>query len=541
VSPKVTLIVTQRERMSLSEMSLENILADRSEPFRLIYVDGGAAEPVRTYLQHRVPDVGGLLIRRDEWLWPNVARNLALPHVNTPYVVFIDNDVVVEPGWLKRLVTTAEQTGAAIVGPLYLISDGVKEPVIHMAGGSIIRVESPAGVALHERHERLNAPLAERRDLTRMPCDFVEYHCALARTDFVRNAGGLNNDIVCVHEHIDIALDAKKADLAVIFEPAAAVTQHAFAPFHLADLTYHRWRWHRDSARASLSAFAHKWNVLDDAEATKGVRAFIDGMTSHLDPLVPQLEHKRAQAPLKAGDVQQTLYGFLSQAHEQGYSPTALDTFVKANNVAVMLFGGGFRPCTRSFVAHCVGTASALVAFGFAPRIVVAGFLHAAYSHAQLGPQPRAALADICTSLGKAFGQRAEQLIRRYARFQLNPDAWRVAHPVETMTVEDAETVAIALANEIDLWASGEALVTNDPGLSTGEWTAYFKAVAKGLAIEAFAETLINHQRARPPAGFTYRTPHRQSFRLVRGGVAPMTNTAFGAWDADNAPLKQTG
>jgi GT2 family glycosyltransferase len=538
--PKVTLIVTQRERMSLSEMSLESILSDQSEPFRLIYVDGGSPEPVRAYLKRRVPEVGGLLIRKEEWLWPNVARNSALPHVDTPYVVFIDNDVAVEQGWMRKLVVAAEETGAAIVGPLYLISDGIKEPVIHMAGGTTVLNESPAGVALHERHERLNAPLAERAELTRQACDFVEYHCTLARTDFVRNAGGLSNDIVCVHEHIDIALDAKKAGLPVIFEPAAAVTQHAFAPFRLADLTYHRWRWHRDSARTSLSAFARKWNVLDDTEATKGVRDFIDGMTSHLDPLVPTLEHKRARAPLKADDVKQTLYGFLSQALAQGYSRASLDTFIKANNVALTLFGGGFRPCTRSFVAHCVGTASALAAVGFTPRIVVAGLLHAAYSHAPLGPQPHAALADICVSLGKAFGQRVEQSIRRYARFQLNPNAWREAHPVETMTVEDAETVAIALANEIDLWTSGEALLTNDRGNTTDEWISYFRAVARGLAVEPFAETLVEQMQAKPPEGFTYRTPHRQSFRLVRSGVAPMISMAFGAWDAHDAPFRQT-
>jgi len=525
--------------MSLSEMSLESILGDTSEPFRLVYVDGGASEPTRSYLKRRVAEVGGLLIQRDAWLWPNTARNLAMPHVDTPYVVFIDNDVAVEKGWLSKLVAAAEETGAAIVGPLYLISDGIKEPVIHMAGGTTVRVESPAGVALHERHERLNAPLAERAELRRSACDFVEYHCTLARTDFVRGTGGLSNHIVCVHEHIDIALEAKKAGLPVIFEPAAAVTQHAFAPFHIADLTYHRWRWHRDSARASLSAFARKWNVLDNAEATKGVRDFIDGMTSHLDPLVPTLEHTRARAPLKADDVKQTLYGLLSLAHRQGYSPESIDTFVKANNVAVSLFGGGFRPCTRSFVAHCVGTASALVAFGFTPRIAVAGFLHAAYSHAQLRPQPHAALADICNGLGQAFGQRVEQTIRRYARFEQNTNAWREAHPVETMTVEDAETIAIALATEIDRWASGEALVTNDRGHTTDEWIAYFRAVATGLAIEPFAETLTEHLQARSPEGFSYRTPHRQSFRLARGGTAPMAHTAFAVWDA--APLKQTG
>ena len=161
MSANVTLVVTQRERMALSEMSLENILADQSEPFRLIYVDGGSPEPVRAYLERRVNEVGGMLIRRPEWLWPNVGRNLALPHVETPYVVFIDNDVVVERGWLRKLVAAAEETGAALVGPLYLVSDGVGEPRIHMAGGTLTRVETPDGVALHERHELLNAPLAD--------------------------------------------------------------------------------------------------------------------------------------------------------------------------------------------------------------------------------------------------------------------------------------------------------------------------------------------------------------------------------------------
>src|SRR5262245_18711597 len=115
--PRVTLVVTQRERMSLTERSLESILADRAEPFRLICVDGGAPEAVRSYLERRLAEAGGRLIRRDHWLWPNAARNLALPHVETEYVAFIDNDVVPEPAWLARLVGAADDTGAAIVGP----------------------------------------------------------------------------------------------------------------------------------------------------------------------------------------------------------------------------------------------------------------------------------------------------------------------------------------------------------------------------------------------------------------------------------------
>lgn len=532
MSPNVTLIIAQRERMSLTEMSLESVLADRSEPFRLIYVDGGAPAPIRAYLERRIPEVGGRLIRREERLWPNAARNVALPHVDTPYVAFIDNDVEVTPGWLARLVAAAEETGAAIVGPLYLISDGVGEPRIHMAGGTLTRVESEAGVALHERHELINAPLAKSVGLTRRPCDFVEYHCMLARTDFVR-AHGLSESIVCVHEHIDIALEAKRAGLPVIFEPSAVVNQHAFAPFVLSDLAFHRWRWHRDAAEASLTAFCRKWNAIDDDEAMKGIRSFIAGVTSGIDPLVPRLEHARPSRPIDASAVRQSLYGLLTQAFAHGYAQADLDLILKAHNAALTLFVGGFRPCGRPFTSHCIGTASALVAFGFAPRLVAAGLLHAAYSHAPLGPQPHAALNELATRMAATFGERIEHIVRRYARFQLAPDAWREAHPVAELTIDDAETVALALANEIDIAASGEAVFSRKAVHTAPEWHTYFAAVAAALGVPAFAETLATLARAAPPDGFAWRYPHDESFRLARGAAAAMTHNAFRAWDND--------
>ena len=536
MSTRVTVVVTQRERMSLTEVSLENVLADRSEPFRLIYVDGGSADPVKSYLASRVPAVGGLLIRSDEWLWPGVARNLALPHVETPFVAFIDNDVVVEPGWLGKLLKAAEETGAGLVGPLYIVSDGVGEGRIHMAGGTLSRVESDAGVALHEQHDRLNAPLGERAELTRRSTDFVEYHCTLVRTDILRKLGGVSEEIVCVHEHIDLALEVKALGMPVIFEPAAAVTEHAFAPFRLVDLPFHRWRWHRNAVRASLGAFARKWNVLDDDEATKGVRDFTEGLTAALDPLLPSLEAVRPERPLSAADVKQSLVGLLTQARAQGYPPADLELFATAYSAAMSLFAGGFRPCMRPFLNHCVGTASALVAFGFAPRIVVAGMLHAAYSHAPLGPQPHAALTDLSGRLRAAFGERVERLIRAYARQQCDRDCWRRARPLEILTVEEAEVVAIIIANEIDLQASGEAAFAGNGVLLLPEWSAYVASVAATLAIPAFSQTLAALAQESPLKDINVRA-HQESFRLVRNGAAPMAHAAFGNWDDESRAI----
>jgi hypothetical protein len=275
-----------------------------------------------------------------------------------------------------------------------------------------------------------------------------------------------------------------------------------------------------------------------------GIRRFVDGATSGVDPLVAGLEQARPKQPIDAGDVEQSLYSLLTQAFRQGYTQTDLDLFAKAHSAAMTLFVGGFRPCSRPFTAHCVGTASALVAFGFAPRIVVAGLLHAAYSHAPLGPQPHAALSELSGRIGTTFGERVERIIRRYARFQLAPDAWREAHPVEALTVDDAETVALAIANEIDEWASGELHFSRKTPPSSPARDAYFAAVANALAIPAFAESLSVLVRTTPPEGFAMRHPHTESFRLVKGGAAPMAHGAFLTWDAradtQTAPVKRT-
>ncbi len=107
-----TVAVVPRERFSLTRRSLETLL-DHTEPgVELIYIDGGSPPEVRDYLERRSAERKFRLIRTNDYLAPNVARNMALAHVRTKYVVFVDNDAIVSPGWLAPLVDCAEATGA---------------------------------------------------------------------------------------------------------------------------------------------------------------------------------------------------------------------------------------------------------------------------------------------------------------------------------------------------------------------------------------------------------------------------------------------
>ncbi len=112
----VTIVVVPRERFSCTQASLESIYEHIDFPFKLIYVDGNSPAKVRHYLERKAKEKNFQIIRTDYYLSPNHARNIGLIQVDTKYLVFFDNDVIVSPGWLKALVTCAEETNATVVG-----------------------------------------------------------------------------------------------------------------------------------------------------------------------------------------------------------------------------------------------------------------------------------------------------------------------------------------------------------------------------------------------------------------------------------------
>jgi glycosyltransferase involved in cell wall biosynthesis len=130
--PDVTIAVVPREQWGVVRTSLESIFEHTPESFELIYVDGGSPPDASRWLREESERRGFRLLRSDGYLTPNQARNWALRHAHGRYIVFVDNDLIVSPGWLSAMLTCAEETGAWAVGPLYLEGDPTDD-VIHMA------------------------------------------------------------------------------------------------------------------------------------------------------------------------------------------------------------------------------------------------------------------------------------------------------------------------------------------------------------------------------------------------------------------------
>jgi len=138
------------------------------------------------------------------------------------------------------------------------------------------------------------------------------------------------------------------------------------------------------------------------------------------------------------------------QLQAEGYDETAHSAVAGAYTLGTELFAGLHRASGKPFVAHAVGTASALVEARARLPVVVAGLLHAAYTHGEFGDGWRGMTVTKRARVRTVIGEESEAFVARYSRFE-----WRETLPglraaLPGLDAADREVVLMRLANELD-------------------------------------------------------------------------------------------
>ena len=363
IMPKVTLVIGPRERFSYTRNCLESIYQNTDYPFELVFVDVCSPKPVERYIQQKAKAESFEVIRTDRYISPNQARNVGLHRVldrgDRKYVVFVENDVIVKKGWLTRLVACAEETGAAVVGPLTCIGSPAHQ-VIHNAGGrSYIKEDIKRGQP--RRRIKQSAYLTGKaiaevpEELKRVQCDYVEFHCMLARTSlfatdpFKATDGLLDEGMMATREHIDFCFMVATAGGSIYSDRTAIVTtdtvgiaknktglmewfgQVQLPDFKPYDIPYFMLRWCDAWDLASLNHLRQKWNLSED----KYFKKRYAGLGSRrrellIDPLVNRLTFGRGSDRLTKllialeRKLNHTLYSYYVKKHTDIDKPIEL-------------------------------------------------------------------------------------------------------------------------------------------------------------------------------------------------------------------------
>lgn len=275
-APRVTVAFVPREVFSTTQRSLEALYERTSEPFHLVCVDGGSPPEIREYLERQARQRQFTLIRTDHYLTPNQARNLAVRQVRTPYVAFVDNDVLVSPGWLTHLVACADDTGAWVVGPLYFefLPEGRR---LHMFGGECRIVVNERGERVYyERHHHAHQLHAEvAQPFVRSETELIEFHTVLVSMAAFEELGPLDEGLLCNAEHGDLCLRVRHAGHSVWLEPAAQITYAPPKRLEPSDEDFFLLRWSEAWAAATHRHINQKWNLTQGNRESRRANAWV--------------------------------------------------------------------------------------------------------------------------------------------------------------------------------------------------------------------------------------------------------------------------
>jgi glycosyltransferase involved in cell wall biosynthesis len=479
--PLATIIVTPRERFAVARRALESVASNTPNAHRLIYVVGGASPDVQRYLEETCAARGYDLIIRPEFLAPNAARNIGLALANTKYVVFLDNDVVVEPGWLKALVDCAQEEDADIVSPLCLIGEP-SDRELHTIGGRLIVENHNEKLSIHERHH--SGPICLRDNpqrLRRQPSDYSEFHCALVRRAIFDRIGPLDEQITGAAEHVDLALHLRQLGSRGFVEPSAIVSYLPTA-YTVGDLDTYGRRWSEEWYFATMDHLVSKWNL---SEQSPLLRDYLSSFYELRERCL--LRHDVPSLPSPADPerlrVAQTIVQLLDQMQSLSYPQEAMLKVRDAYMVATELFATNFRASGRSLLAHVVGTSSILATVGASPAVVAAAALHAAFSHANHGNN----VAAMRRWLQRRVGESVEKLIYVQSTLQFDEAVKYCPQNVDSMPIELANAIIIRIANGLEDRLSRDyhyfdsAAWLKESNALIDRWLPVFDAVADKL------------------------------------------------------------
>jgi len=193
----VTVVIPVRDRPE----GLARLLAAlRQDPatacLPVVIVDDGSVVPVS------VPDA--TVLRHDVARGPAAARNAGLRAATTPFVAFLDSDVVPEPHWLERLRPHFDDPRLAVVAPR----------VVALGGGTGWLTAYETAVSALD----MGADPASVRPLSAV--SYVPSAALLARREAL---GAAFDETMRVAEDVDLVWRLTAAGWRVRYEPAARV------------------------------------------------------------------------------------------------------------------------------------------------------------------------------------------------------------------------------------------------------------------------------------------------------------------------------
>lgn len=219
----VTIVIPTRDRLHLLQECVE--LLEETVDWRwtkLVIVDDHSRDTDALRYLERIQtraDLRCVVVRTPDAKAPfNYSRlvNTAMPHVDTPLVLHLNNDVnALEPGWLEEMAAWFRQHDVGVVGAKLIFPDRTLNHT-----GIVIGPHGGLADTPWARCPESDVPTlwhAVAREVSA-----VTGACLLTRTELYRQLGGFDErDFGVAYNDVDYCLRARAAGFRVIYTPQA--------------------------------------------------------------------------------------------------------------------------------------------------------------------------------------------------------------------------------------------------------------------------------------------------------------------------------
>lgn len=220
--PSVSVIVVNYNGKRYLGECLDSVLKSDYSQLEIVVVENGSTDGSWQYLKRRYGKNQGVrLVRSEKNLFFAGGSNLGAREAKGDWLVFLNSDTVVKPGWLTELVKQAKKNKKQLLQPK-ILSAKVKN-LIDNAGGKYVWPGFGIGVGRRQKDEG-------QFDGVR-PVDFANGTCLMIKRDFFFKLGGFDEWYRFFYEDVDLNLRAKKMG-------GVAVTAGRSVIYHLGGVSF---------------------------------------------------------------------------------------------------------------------------------------------------------------------------------------------------------------------------------------------------------------------------------------------------------------
>ena len=251
--PLISIVVLAYNQLEYTKKCIESIVENTNVFFELILVDNGSTDGTATYLNTEWTSLRSAdmlrIIKNDRNLGYARGNNQGMAIAKGDYILLLNNDVVVTPGWLNRLMECAEKNpDIGIVGP---VSNFV-------VGPQLVEAVPYDLVSLDGLHKFAEMRGKEYAGQTKRLARVVGF-CMLIKRDVVEKIGGLDTRYGLGNfEDDDFSLRAVLAGYGSCIAKDCFIHHFGNRTFVGSNINYH------ESLENNWEIFKEKWELPEE-------------------------------------------------------------------------------------------------------------------------------------------------------------------------------------------------------------------------------------------------------------------------------------